>query len=269
MRSPVTSIFLYVCELWTLTTELQRNAMEMRWYCKILCSSYKDHVINKEVCAKIQQAIGPQEDFLTIVKRCKLQWYVHVSHSSGLAKTILQSTVEGGRRQDRQREEIIREWTGLEFTESQRAVENREEWRKLVVKSSVVPQQSSQKRDRWGEEVNMLVTHFTETLAQMKQQRNRGREGLSPVCMCLTTSTTNCWLSRTHCMKLDTLPPTPKYSLLAATSLNVAKALLMSNNVLVTCCCFVCLTCSLVQVIFLYIHTHKRTYWSTKADAYC
>ena len=32
-----------------------------------------------------------------------------------------------------------REWTGLEFAKSQRAVENREKWRKLVVKSSVMP----------------------------------------------------------------------------------------------------------------------------------
>ena len=33
----------------------------------------------------------------------------------------------------------IREWTGLEFGKSQRAVENREKWGKLVAKSSVVP----------------------------------------------------------------------------------------------------------------------------------
>ena len=49
----------------------------------------KDHVTNEEVRAKIQEAVGPHEDFLTIVKRRKLQWYGHVSHSSGLAKTIL------------------------------------------------------------------------------------------------------------------------------------------------------------------------------------
>ena len=36
-------------------------------------------------------------------------------------------------------EDNIREWTDLEFAESQRAVENREKWRKVVVKSSVVP----------------------------------------------------------------------------------------------------------------------------------
>ena len=83
---------------------------------------------NEEVCAKIQQAIRPHEDLLTTVKRCKLQWYKHVSCSSGLAKTILQGTVKGGRRQGRHRktwEDNIREWTGLEFAKSQRKVENR------------------------------------------------------------------------------------------------------------------------------------------------
>ena len=39
----------------------------------ILNISYKNHVTNKEVRAKIQQAIGPHEDLLTIVKICKLQ----------------------------------------------------------------------------------------------------------------------------------------------------------------------------------------------------
>ena len=79
--------------------------------------------------AKIQQTIGPQEDLLTIVKRRKLQWHGRVSRSSGLARTNLQGTVKGGRRQGRQRkrrEDNIREWTGLEFGKSQKAVENRE-----------------------------------------------------------------------------------------------------------------------------------------------
>ena len=109
----------------------------MRCYRKILHISYKDYVTNEEVHAKIQQAIGPNEDLLTIVKRRKLQWYGHVSRSPGLAKTILQRTVEGGRRQGRQRkkwEDNIREWTGVEFAKSQRVVENREKWRKLFVK---------------------------------------------------------------------------------------------------------------------------------------
>ena len=125
--------------------------MEMRCYRKILRILYKDYLTNEEVRAKIQQAIGPHDDLLTIVKRRKLQWYGHVSRSSGLTKTILQGTVKGGRRQGRQRrrwEDNIREWTGLEFAMSQRAVENREKWRKLVAKSSVVPQRPSRLRHR-------------------------------------------------------------------------------------------------------------------------
>ena len=124
--------------------------MEMRCYLKILHISYKDHVTNEEVRVKIQQAIGPHEDLLTIAKRRKLQWYGDVSRSSGLAKTILQDTVKGGRRQGRQKkrwEDNIREWTGLEFGKSRRAAENRKNWRKLVAKSSVVPQRPSQLRD--------------------------------------------------------------------------------------------------------------------------
>ena len=122
----------------------------MRCYRKILRISYKDHVTNEEIRAKIQQAIGSHEDLLTVVKRRQLQLYGHVSRSSGLAKTILQGTVKGGRRQGLERkrwEDNIREWTGLEFSKSQRAVENREKWRKLVAKSSVVPQRPSRLKD--------------------------------------------------------------------------------------------------------------------------
>ena len=107
MCSFVTSIFLYACESWALTAELQTriHAVEMRCYHKILCISHKDHVINEEVHANIQQAIGPNEN-LTTTKTGKLQWYGHVSRSSGLAKTILQGTVKGGR-QGRQRKRWV------------------------------------------------------------------------------------------------------------------------------------------------------------------
>ena len=50
-------------------------------------------------------------------------------------------------RQRKRWEDNIREWTGLDFSNSQRAVENREKWRKLVAKSSVVPKRPSRLRD--------------------------------------------------------------------------------------------------------------------------
>ena len=57
MRSLVISIFLYACESWTLTAELQKEiqAIEMRCYRKILRISYKDRVANEDVRAKIHR----------------------------------------------------------------------------------------------------------------------------------------------------------------------------------------------------------------------
>ena len=100
MRSLVISIFLYACESWTLTAELEKRtqAFEMRCYRRLLNISYKDHVTNEEVRRKIQAAIGEYDELLTLVKKRKL-----VSRSSGLAKTILQGTVKGKRKRGRQK----------------------------------------------------------------------------------------------------------------------------------------------------------------------
>ena len=81
--------------------------MEMRCYHKIPHISYKDHVTNEEVRAKIQQATGPLEDFSIIVKRRNLQWYGHVFRSSSLAKTILHT--ERGKKTRQTEEEVGRQ----------------------------------------------------------------------------------------------------------------------------------------------------------------
>ena len=50
---------------------------------------------------------------------------------------------ERGKKTRQTEEEVgnnVKEWIGPEFAKSQRAVENREKWRILVVKLSVVPQ---------------------------------------------------------------------------------------------------------------------------------
>ena len=51
-------------------------------------------------------------------------------------------------RQRKRWEDNIKEWTGLEWTVILRKAVNREEWRKLVVKSTVVPQRSARLWDR-------------------------------------------------------------------------------------------------------------------------
>ena len=75
-----------------------------------------------------------QMDRTKIVHRRKLQWHDHVSRSSGLAKTILQSTVKGGRRQGGQRkrwDDNIRNgqaWSSASPRGQWRTEENGENW---------------------------------------------------------------------------------------------------------------------------------------------
>ena len=144
MRMLVLSTFLYACESWTLTAEIERRiqALEMRCYRRLLNISYKNHVANEEVRNRIQKAIGALDDLLTMVKKRKLRWYGHISRSSGMAKTILQGTVKGARKKVRQKdrwEDNIKEWTGMGFGDSLRAAEDKEGWKGIVATSSVVP----------------------------------------------------------------------------------------------------------------------------------
>ena len=75
MRTLILSTFLYACESWTLTAEIERRiqALEMRCYRRLLNISYKDHVTNEEVRNRIQNAIGVHDDLLTMVKKRKLR----------------------------------------------------------------------------------------------------------------------------------------------------------------------------------------------------
>ena len=57
-------------------------------------------------------------------------------------------------RQRKRWEDNIAEWSGLEFGKSQRVVGNQEKWKKLVAKSSVMPQRPSRLRARWDERWN-------------------------------------------------------------------------------------------------------------------
>ena len=115
MRTPILYTILYACASWTLTAEIERRiqALEMRWYWRLLNISYKDHVTNEEVRNRIQNATGVHDDLLTMVRN-------GLTRSSGTAKTLLQGTVKGARRRGRQKKRWEdksrkgREW-GLEI----------------------------------------------------------------------------------------------------------------------------------------------------------
>ena len=91
MHSLVISIFLYACESWTLTAELEkrRQAFEMKCYRRLLNILYKEHVTNEEVRRKIQAGIGTHDDVLAPVKKQKLSSFSHVSGSFYFSKDNL------------------------------------------------------------------------------------------------------------------------------------------------------------------------------------
>ena len=82
MRSLVLAIFLYACETWTLTADLERRieSLETKCFRRVLGISYKDHVTKVEVKEKIKTAIGKYYALSTIVKRRKLRWYGEPCH---------------------------------------------------------------------------------------------------------------------------------------------------------------------------------------------
>ena len=67
-----------------------------------------------------------------------------------MVKTILQGEVKGTRRRGLQRkrwEDNVKDWAGLDFGESVRAVEDRVGWRRIVEMSFVVHHGSARLRD--------------------------------------------------------------------------------------------------------------------------
>ena len=128
MCSLVMCIFLHACEMWTITADIERiQALEMTYFYKHMGILYSDHITNEEVTTRIGNAMGLCEDLLTSVKRRKLKRYGHVRRSSGLAKTILQGTVQEWRWNARQEETMGRQhhrmdWPWME----QRTAESRE-----------------------------------------------------------------------------------------------------------------------------------------------
>ena len=114
MQMLILSTFLYACDSWTLTAEIERRiqALEMRCYRRLL------NIVH--------------DDLLTMVKKRKLRLYGHISRSSGMAKIVLQGTVKEARRRGRQKkrwEDNIKEWMGMRFGDSLRSAEDREGWK--------------------------------------------------------------------------------------------------------------------------------------------
>ena len=152
MHSLAMSIFLYACETRTITADIERRiqALEMRCFPKLLDILYRDHITYGEVKARFGNTIGPYKDLLTSVKRRKLSGTgTSHNHLDWSRLSYMEQFKEGDKEADRKRwEDNIKEWTGLGWNIILRKAENSEEWRKMVLKSTVVPKRSARLRDR-------------------------------------------------------------------------------------------------------------------------
>ena len=108
---------------------------------RLLRISYKDHATTEYVRALMTTYVGPQEPLLATVKRRKLTWFGHVARHNSLCKTILQGTVEGGRKRGRQRKswsDNIKEWTDLTMPELLAKSTDRLAWRWTTSSSALM-----------------------------------------------------------------------------------------------------------------------------------
>ena len=137
MRALVITIFLYACETWTLTAELQRRiqSLEFRCFRKILGISYNGRVTNEHVRKTIIKHIGR---YPGNCKAAKTEMVWARDKIGRPNQSDLQVTVEGSRRRGRPKKGWIyniAEWTGKSFAETHVMAHNRQEWRELTRKA--------------------------------------------------------------------------------------------------------------------------------------
>ena len=152
-KSLVVSVLLYGCETWTLLADTERRieAFELKCWRRLLRLTYLDRKTNEYVRSTVELFIGPQEPLLATVKRRKLSFFGHTMRHDNLCKTIMQGTIEGGRRRGRQRKawaDNIRSWTGLSTPELLAAASDRELWRQVLHSSAFRSPQRCSRRGK-------------------------------------------------------------------------------------------------------------------------
>ena len=111
MRTLILSTFLYACESWTLTGEIERRiqALEMRCYMRLLNISYKDRVTNEGVRNRIQNAAGVHDDLLHNYGKKKTETHMLWPHLKILGHVEDNSAGDGERsKKERKTEEELR-----------------------------------------------------------------------------------------------------------------------------------------------------------------
>ena len=151
-KSLVTSIFLYGCEILTLLATSGKGIQAFKTKClrKVLRISCLEHRTNDWVRSIINFLVGPQESLLATVKRRKFAWFGHVTRYDSFSRTILQGTLDGGRRRGPQRKCLmdIKEWTFLPMPELLIMASCTKDWKRIPAEWSLM----SARRPNWSKD---------------------------------------------------------------------------------------------------------------------
>ena len=130
----VWSIFMYGCETWTLTKQIEAKieAYEMWTYRRILRISWKEKKPNKTVL-KLMNIKKPV--LLTTIKKKQLSYFGHTKRHDSLQKLILEGKVEGSRGRGRKRKTWrgnIAEMISMNINKAGETALDRDKWRRTM-----------------------------------------------------------------------------------------------------------------------------------------
>ena len=101
--------------------------------------------------SKISIRVSPREPLLATVERPKFTWFGHVTRHATLSKTILQGSLEDGRRLGRQSKRLmdnIKERTYLPMPELLTRASCRKEWKRISAETSLISPLTTQSVQR-------------------------------------------------------------------------------------------------------------------------
>ena len=139
LETCIFSCFLYGCETWTITKELERRILtfERKCYRKILRIGWVEKVSNEELYKKIQ----PKETLMQKVIQRKLRLFGHICRMKDdrKIKTIMLGIMDGSNKKGRPHREWcddICDWCGKCLQELFHVAANRKDWDKTVMIAS-------------------------------------------------------------------------------------------------------------------------------------
>lgn len=135
LETCIFSCFLYGCETWTITKEVETRILtfERKCYRKMLRIGWIEKISNEEVYKRIQL----KETLLQKVKRRKLGFFGHICRmkEDRKIKTLLFGIMDGANKRGRPHREWtddIKGWCGKNLQELRQRALDREKWRKTV-----------------------------------------------------------------------------------------------------------------------------------------